>query len=125
MTLVAITPDSAASSGHAATLDLLRLPDRPTAVVAGSDSLAIGSIRAARELDLAVTADVAVVGNDGISSAARTLATRSSLSLSEISSPETSTVTECSEPLNLNGVKRPRFDAATFRVEQHGLGLGS
>ncbi|MDT0157764.1 LacI family DNA-binding transcriptional regulator [Microbacterium sp. ARD32] len=40
--------------------------DRPTAIVAQSDLLAVGAIRAAEELDLRVPEDLTVVGFDGI-----------------------------------------------------------
>jgi DNA-binding LacI/PurR family transcriptional regulator len=48
----------------AAARDLLSAETRPTAVFAASDTLAAGVLRAARELGLAVPADVAVVGFD-------------------------------------------------------------
>jgi LacI family repressor for deo operon, udp, cdd, tsx, nupC, and nupG len=43
---------------------LLARPDRPTAVFAASDEMAIGVLRAARELGLRVPEDVSVVGID-------------------------------------------------------------
>ena len=46
--------------------DLLSLPDRPTAVFAGSDLQALGVLRAARELGLDVPADLSVVGYDNL-----------------------------------------------------------
>ncbi len=44
--------------------ELLRLADRPTAVVAGSDAQALGVLEAARRLGLAVPRDLSVVGYD-------------------------------------------------------------
>jgi DNA-binding LacI/PurR family transcriptional regulator len=44
---------------------LLAAPGRPTAVIAQSDLLAVGVIRAAEELGLAVPEDVSVLGFDG------------------------------------------------------------
>lgn len=44
------------------TLRLLDRPDRPTALVAGADMVALGAIRAARRLGLSVPGDLAVVG---------------------------------------------------------------
>jgi LacI family repressor for deo operon, udp, cdd, tsx, nupC, and nupG len=43
---------------------LLELEDRPTGIFAASDEMAIGVLRAARQLDLRVPADVSVVGID-------------------------------------------------------------
>lgn len=44
--------------------ELLTGADRPTAIFAGDDTLAAGTLRAAHDLGLAVPADVAVVGFD-------------------------------------------------------------
>jgi len=51
-------------SARAATHELLAGPARPTAIFAGSDVLASGALRAARDLGLAVPADLAIVGFD-------------------------------------------------------------
>lgn len=53
-----------AAGGQAAALRLLARPDRPTAIFAASDEMAIGALRAARELGLRVPEDVSVVGVD-------------------------------------------------------------
>lgn len=45
-------------------LDLLQQPDRPTAIFAGNDTLALGVLKAARELGLRVPDDIAVLGFD-------------------------------------------------------------
>lgn len=50
--------------GRAAGRRLLARPDRPTAVFAASDEMAIGVLRAARELGLSVPDDLSVVGID-------------------------------------------------------------
>lgn len=47
-----------------AALDLLRGPDRPSAVFAGSDEMAFGVLLAARDLGLDVPRDLSVVGID-------------------------------------------------------------
>ncbi|MFI1096670.1 LacI family DNA-binding transcriptional regulator [Streptomyces sp. NPDC020917] len=47
-------------------LDLLRLPDRPTAIFAGSDQQALSTYRAAAALGLRVPQDVSVVGFDDL-----------------------------------------------------------
>jgi DNA-binding LacI/PurR family transcriptional regulator len=47
-------------------LELLSLPDRPTAVFAGSDMQALGVLRAAHQLGLRVPEDVSVVGYDDL-----------------------------------------------------------
>ncbi|GEL46186.1 transcriptional regulator [Cellulomonas hominis] len=55
-----------AESGYRHGLDLLRGPDRPTAVFAGSDYQALGVLRAARELGLRVPEELSVVGYDDL-----------------------------------------------------------
>jgi LacI family transcriptional regulator len=52
--------------GYQAALKLLRLPQRPTALVAINDLLAIGVIRAAGDLQLRIPEDVSLVGYDDI-----------------------------------------------------------
>ena len=52
--------------GYRAALDLLRRPDRPTALVAINDLLAIGVLRAAGDLGLRVPQDLSLVGYDDI-----------------------------------------------------------
>jgi len=52
--------------GTAAALELLRSPNPPTAIVAQSDLLAVGVIRAAEELGMHVPDDLSVVGFDGV-----------------------------------------------------------
>jgi DNA-binding LacI/PurR family transcriptional regulator len=58
--------DSTVEQGERLGRLLLRAPDRPTAIVAQSDLLAVGVIRAAEALGLAVPGDLSVVGFDGI-----------------------------------------------------------
>ncbi len=58
--------DFTESSGHAAARVLLDLADRPTAVFAANDSMAIGALRAFREAGLDVPGDVALGGFDDI-----------------------------------------------------------
>lgn len=57
---------STVDEGYRAALDVLAGPERPTAIVAQSDLLAVGVIRAAHELGLAVPGDLSVVGFDGV-----------------------------------------------------------
>jgi DNA-binding LacI/PurR family transcriptional regulator len=52
------------AGGFRAARALLSRPDRPTAIFAASDEMAIGALRAARELDLRVPEDVSVIGID-------------------------------------------------------------
>lgn len=47
-------------------LELLRLPDRPTAVFTGNDLQALGLYEAARELGLRIPRDLSVVGFDDL-----------------------------------------------------------
>ena len=52
--------------GQAAARALLRLPDRPTAVFAGSDLQALGVYEAARELGIRIPDELSVVGYDDL-----------------------------------------------------------
>jgi len=52
--------------GTAAALELLRSPAPPTAIIAQSDLLAVGVIRAAEKLGMLVPDDLSVVGFDGV-----------------------------------------------------------
>jgi LacI family transcriptional regulator, xylobiose transport system transcriptional regulator len=52
------------SSGHREALALLNLPDRPTAIFAGSDEVALGILEAARARGLRVPEDLSIVGFD-------------------------------------------------------------
>ncbi len=57
-------------SGHAAAARLLDLEEPPTAIVAASDLMAVGAIRAAAERDLLAPRDLSVIGFDDIMLAA-------------------------------------------------------
>lgn len=67
-----ITPDPALqidsnfrdNGGRAATQELLALPERPTAIFAFNDMLAIGALQAIRQHGLRVPEDISVVGFD-------------------------------------------------------------
>lgn len=52
--------------GEARAREILALPDAPTAIFAGSDLQALGTIAAAREFGLSVPEDLSVVGYDDI-----------------------------------------------------------
>jgi LacI family xylobiose transport system transcriptional regulator len=54
------------SSGHREAHALLTLPERPTAIFAGSDLQALGVYQAARELGLDIPHDLSVVGYDDL-----------------------------------------------------------
>ncbi|MBN2304389.1 MAG: LacI family DNA-binding transcriptional regulator [Anaerolineae bacterium] len=56
--------DNSIESGHNATLELLNLPDPPTAIFAGNDEMAVGVILAASHLGLSVPGDLSVIGFD-------------------------------------------------------------
>ncbi|MEK3751131.1 LacI family DNA-binding transcriptional regulator [Paenibacillus sp. FSL E2-8871] len=53
-------------SGYNAMLELLKLPERPTAVFASGDLLALGAIMAAKDSGLSVPMDISVMGYDDI-----------------------------------------------------------
>lgn len=57
------------NSGYRAALSLLNHREKPSAIFAANDSMAIGAIEAARQLSLKVPQDVALVGFDDISTA--------------------------------------------------------
>ncbi len=71
-------------------LDLLAMPDRPTAVFAASDTLAIGVMEAARDMELRVPEDLSVIGYDDI---------------------------EVAEYLNLSTMRQPLFVSGVEGVE--------
>lgn len=58
--------DFSVEGGHRCARELLSLPDRPTAIFAGSDMQALGVLRAARELGWDVPSDLSVVGYDDL-----------------------------------------------------------
>jgi len=60
----------AIADGHRGARRLLNLPDRPTALLARTDVLALGALQAARDLGLSVPGDLSVVGHDDIEMAA-------------------------------------------------------
>jgi DNA-binding LacI/PurR family transcriptional regulator len=53
-------------AGHVAAVELLSAPDRPTALVAYNDIIAIGAMRGARSIGLDVPGDVSITGFDDI-----------------------------------------------------------
>lgn len=61
-----VTCGTTIEDGYQAALQLLKLPMRPTALLALNDLLAIGALRAANDLGLRVPADLSLVGYDDI-----------------------------------------------------------
>ena len=61
-----ITCGTNVEDGYEAALHLLKLPARPTALLAINDLLAIGALRAANDLGLRVPADLSIVGYDDV-----------------------------------------------------------
>lgn len=59
--------------GYEATRELLATGDRPTAICASSDMVALGVLRAIDELGLDVPGDISVVGHDGVTHSAYTV----------------------------------------------------
>jgi LacI family transcriptional regulator len=62
--------NSSAESGHAATLRLLRRHPGITAIMAGNDTIAIGTISAAQALGRSVPRDISIIGFDDLPFAA-------------------------------------------------------
>jgi DNA-binding LacI/PurR family transcriptional regulator len=62
--VIHVQHDNDEEQAREAALALLRLDDRPTAILANSDVLALGVLHAAEELGLAVPRDLSVVGFD-------------------------------------------------------------
>jgi LacI family transcriptional regulator len=58
------------ADGYEATLELLRLSERPTAIIAIDDMFAIAAIRAAADVGLHVPRDLSIIGYDDIPTAA-------------------------------------------------------
>ena len=53
-------------TGFVGAHELLELAERPTVIICGNDVVALGALNAARELGLAVPADVSVIGFDDL-----------------------------------------------------------
>lgn len=58
--------DYSKASGEAATRRLLALKERPTAIFAACDAMAVGAIHVAQDLGLRVPDDLSIVGFDGL-----------------------------------------------------------
>jgi len=61
-----VSTDFSYDSGYAATRSLLEVAPRPTAIFTSSDQQAIGGLRAAVDIGLAVPRDLSIVGFDDI-----------------------------------------------------------
>jgi LacI family transcriptional regulator len=71
MTGAGLTPDVAEAEfsqegGFRAALAVLTRPERPTALLCSTDTMAIGAMLAARSLGLAVPGDVSIMGHDNL-----------------------------------------------------------
>lgn len=62
--------DFSSASGYRETCALLALPERPTAIVAASDLMALAALQAIRDVGLQPGYDVAIVGFDDLEAAA-------------------------------------------------------
>lgn len=65
-----VVADWTRDGGYKAALRLLSKPDRPTAIFAASDLVAIGILKAAHDLDISIPSDLAIVSLDGTADAA-------------------------------------------------------
>jgi len=61
-----VAADFSIEPGAAAAREMLELPDPPTAIVFATDNHAIGGMRTAKELGIAIPGDLALIGNDDI-----------------------------------------------------------
>lgn len=52
------------SNGHQATLELMKAPRPPTALIVAADQLTFGALRAVQELGLSIPRDLSLVGSD-------------------------------------------------------------
>lgn len=57
------------ASGYSSLVSLINLPDPPTAVVCGNDTIAIGALEAAHKHNIAIPAQLSIIGFDDISMA--------------------------------------------------------
>lgn len=101
--------------GRSIALELLTLPDRPTAIFAGSDLQALGVIEAARTLGLRVPVDLSIVGYDDLQ-----LAQWSSPALTTVHQPLTEMAEEAARlviRMSESALETiPRMDLATRLV---------
>jgi LacI family transcriptional regulator len=58
------------ASGYSSLVSMINLPESPTAIVCGNDTVAIGSIEAAHKHGIAIPAQLSIIGFDDISMAA-------------------------------------------------------
>jgi len=100
--------------GREAALRMLRLPEPPTAIFAGSDLQALGVFDAARSLGLAVPDDLSVVGYDDLP-----LAEWTSPRLTTVHQPLREMAQEATRLVLGGGAGRPtRLDLATYLVRR-------
>jgi DNA-binding LacI/PurR family transcriptional regulator len=64
--LVLVTNTSSIEDGYEYTMQLLRNPNRPTAIFLANDIMAVGAIKAIQQFGLRVPEDVSVAGFDDI-----------------------------------------------------------
>jgi LacI family xylobiose transport system transcriptional regulator len=98
------------SGGYERAMELLRRPDRPTAIFAGSDLQALGVLEAARVSGLRVPHDLSVVGYDDVP-----LAQWSSPALTTVHQPLRKMAEEAAKML----LRLRAGDSPTTRLELH------
>ncbi|MGH2562305.1 MAG: LacI family DNA-binding transcriptional regulator [Thermomicrobiales bacterium] len=105
--------DYSAASGYAAMTSLLAASPRPTALVAGNDTIAIGAMAAITEAGLHVPDDVAVTGHDDIPTARYTVP-----SLTTVRMPAQAMGRRCGEmAIQLMAGKQPTERQVVFPTE--------
>ncbi|WAH55445.1 LacI family DNA-binding transcriptional regulator [Pseudomonas silvicola] len=116
---VVIAGDVAMEDGRLAAARLLALTERPDAILAASDMLAIGAMLAIREVGLRIPTDIAVMGFDNIPFACATQP-----GLSTVAQPSVR-LGECAAKLLLDKINHPDQPSSGVLLEHELIVRGS